>query len=187
MVPFWSLNFPLPHGWHSVAPLVLDLPAVQFSHNSSGVGLPFVPAGQAVKPDCAVASILDPSGTTTEEDPPLATIDPASTGVHFDCFGAGCKYPVGHSSHLVLPSLLDILPGEQGMQETEPVLLVYVPFGQGICDALAPAQVYPRWQSVCIPFNVNDPSGTALQPVEPLPELPHPSGQLSHVVLPALL
>jgi len=132
MVPFLSLNFPLPHGWHSVAPLVLDLPAVQFSHNSSGVGLPFVPAEQAVKPERAVASILDPCGTATEEDPPLATIDPGSTEVQFDCSGSGCKYPVGHSSHLVLPSLLDILPGEQGMQEMEPVLLVYVPLGQGV-------------------------------------------------------
>ena len=113
---------------------------MHFSHNSSGVGLPFVPAGQAVNPDGAVASILDPSGTTTEEDPPLATIDPASTGVHVDCSGAGCKYPVGHSSHLVLPSLLDILPGEQGMQETEPMLLVYVPLEQGVRGAFAPAQ-----------------------------------------------
>jgi hypothetical protein len=132
MVPFLALNFPLPHGWHSVAPLVLDLPAVQFSHSSSGVGLPFVPAGQAVKPERAVASILDPCGTATEEDPPLATIDPALTELHVDCSGSGCKYPVGHSSHLVLPSLLDILPGEQGMQETEPVLLVYVPFKHGV-------------------------------------------------------
>ena len=124
-----------------VAPGVLDVPGGQSSHESSGVGLPFVPAGQAVNPDGAVASILDPSGTTTEEDPPLATIDPASTGVHVDCSGAGCKYPVGHSSHLVLPSLLDILPGEQGMQETEPVLLVYVPFEHGVRGAFAPAQV----------------------------------------------
>ena len=130
MVPFLLLNFPLPHGWHSVAPLVLDLPAVQFSHDSSGVRLPFVPAGHAVNPDKAVASILDPCGTTTEEDPPLDTIDPAPTGVHSDCSGAGCKYPMGHSLHVTLPSLLDILPGEQGMQETEPVLLMYVPFEQ---------------------------------------------------------
>ena len=79
MVPLLSLNFPLPHGWHSVAPLVLDLPAVQFSHDSSGVVLPFVPAGHAVNPDGAVVSILDPFGTMTEEDPPLATIDPAAT------------------------------------------------------------------------------------------------------------
>jgi len=141
VVPFLALNFPLPHGWHSVAPLVLDLPAVQFSHDSSGVGLPFVPAGQAANPDEAVASILDPCGTTTEEDPPLATIDPASTGLHFDCSGSGCKYPVGHSSHSTLPFLLENVPGEQGMQETEPVLLVYVPFEQGVRGALAPAHV----------------------------------------------
>ena len=127
-----------------VAPGVLDVPAVQFSHDSSGVGLPFVPAGQAVNPEGAVASILDPSGTTMEEDPPLATIDPALTGVHFDCSGSGCKNPIGHSSHSTLFSWLENVPGEQGMQETEPVLLVYVPFEQGVCDALAPAQVYPR-------------------------------------------
>ena len=136
-----ALNFPLPHGWHSVAPLVLDLPAVQFSHDSSGVGLPFVPAGQAVNPDGALASILDPSGTTTEEDPPLATIDPAFTGSHVDCSGSGCKYPVGQLTHSKLFSWLEKVPGEQGMQETEPVLLVYVPFGQGVRDAFAPAQV----------------------------------------------
>ena len=141
MVPLLSLNFPLPHGWHSVAPLVLDLPAVHFSHNSSGVGLPFVPAGHAVNPDGAVASILDPSGTINEEDPPLATIDPGLTKSHFDCSGSGCKYPVGHLSHLTLPCLSENLPGEQGMQEMEPVLLVYVPFKHGVCDALTPAQV----------------------------------------------
>ena len=131
-----------------VAPGVLDVPGGQSLHKSSGVGRPFVPAGQAVNPDAAVASILDPSGTTTEVDPPLATIDPAFTGSHVDCSGSACKYPAGHLSHTVLFSWLENVPGEQGMQETEPVLLVYVPFGQGICDALAPAQVYPRWQSV---------------------------------------
>ena len=114
-----------------MAPGVLDVPIGHFSHNSSGVGLPFVPAGQAVNPEGAVASILDPSGTTTEEDPPLATIDPALTGSHFDCSGSGCKYPEGHASHSTLASLLENLPGEQGMQETEPVLLVYMPVEQG--------------------------------------------------------
>ena len=62
-----------------MAPGVLDVPGGQFSQNSSGVGLPFVPAGHAVNPDKAVALILDPCGTTTEEDPPLVTIDPALT------------------------------------------------------------------------------------------------------------
>ena len=132
MVPFLPLNFPLPHGWHLVAPLVLDLPAMQFSHASLGGSLPIVPALHASKPDGAEALILDPSGTTTEADPPLATIDPASTGEHFDCSGSGCKYPEGHASHLVLASLLANVPGEQGMQETEPVLLVYVPFAHGV-------------------------------------------------------
>jgi len=88
-----------------------------------------------------VASILDPSGTINEEDPPLATIDPGLTKSHFDCSGSGCKYPVGHLSHLTLPCLSENLPGAQGMQEMEPVLLVYVPFKHGVCDALAPAQV----------------------------------------------
>ena len=115
-----------------VAPGVLDVPAVQFLHDSSGVRLPFVPAGHAVNPDEAVASILDPCGTTTEEDPPLATIDPATTAAHSDCFGSGCKYPVGHSTHSTLVSWLEKVPGEQGMQETEPVLLVYVPFAHGV-------------------------------------------------------
>ena len=119
---------------------MLDVPAVQFSHDSSGVGLPFVPAGQAVNPEGAVASILDPSGTTTEADPPLATIDPAFTGSHVDCSGSGCKYPAGHLSHLTLPSLLANVPGEQGMQETEPVLLVYVPVEQGCCVDSSPRQ-----------------------------------------------
>ena len=124
-----------------VAPGVLDVPGGQSSHDSSGVGLPFVPTGHAVNPDGALASILDPSGTTTEEDPPLATIDPASTGAHSDCFGSGCKYPAGHLSHTTLPSWLENVPGEQGMQETEPVLLVYVPVGQGVRGAFVPAQV----------------------------------------------
>ena len=127
-----------------MAPGVLDVPAGQSSHVSSGVGLPFVPAGHAVNPDGAVASILDPCGTTTEEDPPLATIDPALTGSHVDCSGSGCKYPIGHSLHSTFPSLLENVPGEQGMQETEPVLLVYVPFGQCVRGKFAPAQVYPR-------------------------------------------
>ena len=131
-----------------MAPGVLDVPVGQSSHDSSGVGLPFVPAGHAVNPDGAVASILDPCGTTTEEDPPLATIDPAATGAHTDCFGSGCKFPVGQLTHSKLFSRLEKVPGEQGMQETEPVLLVYVPFEQGVRDAFTPAQVYPRWQTV---------------------------------------
>ena len=123
-VPFLSPNLPLSQAWHVVAPGVLD-----------------VPAGHAVNPDGAVALILDPSGTTIEDDPPLATIDPALTGIHFDCSGSGCKYPVGHLSHSTLPSLLANVPGEQGMQETEPVLLVYVPFEQGVRGVFLPAQV----------------------------------------------
>ena len=74
-----------------VAPGVLDVPAAQFSHDVVAGLLPIVPAGHAVNPDRAAASILDPCGTTTEEDPPLATIDPALTRSHFDCSGSGCK------------------------------------------------------------------------------------------------
>jgi hypothetical protein len=187
VLPLLSLNLPLSQAWHVVAPGVLDVPEGQSSHNSSGVGLPFVPAGHAVNPDKAVASILDPSGTTTEEDPPLATIDPALTGIHFDCSGSVCKYPVGHPLHSTLFSWLANVPGEQGMQETEPVVLVYVPFEQGVWGAFVPAQVYPRWQTVWTPSNMYDPGGTALQPVDPLPELSHPLGQSSQVVLPAVV
>ena len=163
---------------------MLDVPVGQSVHDSSGIGLPFVPAGHVVNPDGAVTLILDPSGTTTEDDPPLATIDPALTGIHFDCSGSGCKYPAGHLSHSTLFFWLANVPGEQGMQETEPVLLVYVPFGQGVRGASLPAQVYPRWQTVCSPFKVYDPGGTALQPVEPFKVFPHPLGQLRQVVLP---
>jgi hypothetical protein len=134
------LNFPLSQAWHVVAPGVLDVPAVQFLHNVFAGLFPIVPAGHAVNPDGAVASIFDPCGTTTEDDPPFATIDPALTLLHFDCSGSGCKYPEGHASHSTLPSLLENLPGEQGMQETEPVLLVYVPFEQGCCVKSSPKQ-----------------------------------------------
>jgi hypothetical protein len=53
--------------------------------------LPLVPAGHAMKPLGVDASILDPSGTTTEEDPPWATTCPAFTSSHLDCCGMGCK------------------------------------------------------------------------------------------------
>ena len=127
---------------------MLDVPVGQSLHNVFAGLFPIVPAGHAVNPDGAVALILDPSGTTTEDDPPLATIDPSSTGLHFDCSGSGCKYPVGHLSHSTLFILLANVPGEQGMQEMEPVLLVYVPVEQGVRGALAPAQVYPRSHTV---------------------------------------
>jgi hypothetical protein len=47
--------------------------------------LPFDPAGHATNPDGSDASILDPCGTTTEADPPVATILPADTASHFAC------------------------------------------------------------------------------------------------------
>ena len=147
-VPFWPLNLPLSQTWHVVAPGVLDVPVGQSLHDSSGGVLPIVPAGHVVNPDGAVALILDPFGTMTEEDPPFVTIDPALTLLQSDFSGSGCKYPLGHLLHSTLPFLLENLPGEQGMQEMEPVLLVYVPVGQGVRDALAPAQVYPRPHTV---------------------------------------
>ena len=131
VVPFLSLNFPLPQGWHSVAAFVLDVPAVQFSHNSLAVGLlPFVPALHAINPDGAVVSILDPGGTMTEEDPPIVTIDPALTLLQSDCSGSGCKYPLGHLLHSTLPFLLENLPGEQGKQLAAPSPLMYWPILQ---------------------------------------------------------
>jgi hypothetical protein len=54
-------------------------------HVSSGGMLPFVPAGHATNPEGSDALILDPSGTTTEADPPVATILPAGTASHFCC------------------------------------------------------------------------------------------------------
>ena len=114
MVPFLSLNFPLPHGWHSVAPLVLDLPAVQFSHNSSGVGLPFVPAGHTVNPEGALASILDPSGTTTAVDPSPATTRPFATTMHSVALGFGWYSPTPHLSQVIVPEEAANVPGMHG-------------------------------------------------------------------------
>jgi hypothetical protein len=82
--------------------------------------------------------------------------------------------------------VLENVPGEQGMQDTEPILLVYAPLEQGVCNEFSPAHVWPRWQICSTPSNEYDPGGTALQPVDPLPEVPHPLGQLKHAVFPAL-
>ena len=100
---------------------MLDVPATHCVQDPSGGVLPIVPAGHAVNPDSAVASILDPSGTTTEEDPPSATIDPALTRVQLIRFGLGCKYPVGQLSHSALPSSFENVPGEQGKHVACPV------------------------------------------------------------------
>ena len=141
MEPDALLNFPLTQDWHNVAPGVLEVPTGHVSHDSLGGTLPLVPATHALKPLGLVASILDPSGTTTDEEPPLATTCPGSTLLHADCSGSGCKYPNGQSLHLTLPFLLVNLPGGQGMHDTEPVLSVYVPFEQGVRGAFTPAQV----------------------------------------------
>ena len=146
MEPDALLNFPLTQDWHNVAPGVLEVPTGHVSHDSLGGTLPIVPARHAVKPDRADASILDPSVTTTDEEPPLATTCPGSTLLHADCSGSGCKYPSGQWLHPTLPVLLVNLPGGQGMQDTEPVLLVYAPLEQGVCGEFAPAHVCPGWQ-----------------------------------------
>jgi hypothetical protein len=138
--PDASLNLPLLQGWHSVAPLVLDLPAVHFSHDSLGGSLPLVPAAHALKPLGFDASILDPSGTTTDEEPPLATTSPAVALLQVDCFGSGCKYPNGHWSQLTFPSVLENLPGGQGMHDTELTLLVYDPGSHAVLFAVLPLQ-----------------------------------------------
>ena len=141
MEPDASLNFPLTQDWHNVAPGVLDVPTGHFSHDLLGGSLPLVPAAHALKPLGFDASILDPSGTTTDEEPPLATTCPGSTFLQADCSGSGCKYPNGQWLHLTLPFLLVNLPGGQGMHDTEPVLSVYVPLEQGVRGAFTPAQV----------------------------------------------
>jgi hypothetical protein len=85
--------------------------------------------------------------------------------------------------HFTLPFVLENLPGWQGMHDTEPVLLVYAPLEQGVCGESAPAQVWPRWQMCSTPFfDVYDPGGTALQPVDRFSELPHPLGHVLHFV-----
>ena len=139
--PGWPLDLPLSQAEHNVAPGVLDLPMVQLVQNALGGSLPIVPAGHVVKPDGADALILDPFGTIKEAEPPLITIEPRLTLMQLDCSGSGWKYAEGQSMHLTLAWVLENLPGEQGIQETEPVLLVYVPFEQGARDALAPSQV----------------------------------------------
>ena len=70
MEPDASLNVPFTQDWHNDAPGVLDVPTGHFSHDSLGGTLPIVPARHAVKPLGLFASILDPFGTTTDEDPP---------------------------------------------------------------------------------------------------------------------
>ena len=144
---------------------MLDVPLGQSLHESSGVGLPFVPAGQAVNPEGAVASILDPSGTTTEEDPPLATIDPAFTGSHVDCSGSGCKYPAGQSWHAALllePTFGFFLPATQWLHSSglvTPVTDEYRPCGHPIQALLATAPISveynPAGHSV-VCFNIED-------------------------------
>ena len=100
-----------------------------------------VPAGQAVNPDRPNGFIFDPAGTINEADPPSATMEPGLTGVHLDCCGFDCNCPGGQCVHCRLPSVLENLPGEQGTQETEPVLLVYVPVGHSVFGEAAPAHV----------------------------------------------
>jgi hypothetical protein len=91
---------------HVVAPRVLEYPAGQSLHLVSAGLLPIVPALHAMKL-LASASINEPSGTTTEEEPPCATIEPAWTLVQMVSPVFGCKYPIGHALHLSLPVVLE--------------------------------------------------------------------------------
>jgi len=87
LLPILLLYFPFEHEVQIVAPLVLDVPAGQFSHDSLGGSFPIVPIGHALNPDGSNASIFDPLGTRTDVDPPFATISPTGTLSHFACFG----------------------------------------------------------------------------------------------------
>ena len=88
-LPGVLLYFPLSHTLHFVAPFVLDFPFGQLVHVSSGISFPIVPAKHALKPESSDASILDPFGTTTDADPPVATMCPSGTPLQSACSGAG--------------------------------------------------------------------------------------------------
>ena len=72
-----------------MAPGELDVPVGQCSHDSFGGTLPIDPAGHAVNPDSSNASILDPFGTTNEDNPPRVTIDPGWARSQDAFFGSG--------------------------------------------------------------------------------------------------
>ena len=148
------LNVPLTQDWHNVAPGVLEVPTGHVSHDSLGGTLPIVPAAHASKPLGLVASILDPFGTTTDEERPLATTCPGFTLLQLACFGSGCKYPKGHWSHLTFPSVLENVPGGQGMHETEPLLVVYDPGVHVVALAAPPKQKWPVLHIVEVPLTM---------------------------------
>ena len=103
-----------------VAPGVLDVPGGQSSHDSSGVGLPLVPAGHTVNPEGALASILDPSGTTTAVDPSPATTSPFATAMHSVALGSGWYSPTPHPSQAIVPEEAANVPGMHGKHDAWP-------------------------------------------------------------------
>jgi hypothetical protein len=111
------LNFPLSQAWHVVAPGVLDVPVGQSSHALLGGSLPTVPAGHALKPEGAEASILDPSGTMTAVDPSPATTCPFATAMHVVAFGSGWYSSTPHASHVIVPEEAANVPGMHGKHD----------------------------------------------------------------------
>ena len=110
-----------------VAPGVLDVPVVQFLHDSLGGSLPIVPASHASNPDGALASILDPSGTITAVDPPPATTCPSPTAMHVVALVSGWYVPSSHGSHVILPEDEAYVPGLHFKQLTAPCPSMYWP------------------------------------------------------------
>ena len=122
-----------------------------------------------------------------EAPPPSATTFPAPTGLQRGCCGKSWSQPVGQLLQEVEPVPEAYLPGAQGTQFTEPVLLVYVPCPQGVFGLFAPWQVEPRRQILVAWFESEyEPGGIALQPVEPESVLPHPNGQPLQLVRPGV-
>ena len=100
------------------------------------LGMPWVPSGQAVKPEGSVALMNDPWGTTTEAEPPVATISPAGTASHTVWPGVFWYKPGAqfiHLDDLEFPSSPEYLPGEQSLHSAllaTPLADEYFPAGQ---------------------------------------------------------
>ena len=98
--------------------------------------MPFVPAGHATNPDTEEELIFEPTGTTTEAEPPVATISPAGTASHAAWPGVFWYKPGAHSLHLddlEFPFSPEYLPGEQSLHSAllaTPFADEYFPAGQ---------------------------------------------------------